>query len=213
MRGSRTARTKKRASAFAKNLDDELRALLRGTWTFETAPPALLALGRPALDRLLDATDGVFFPTYTEWRDYGMYRQHAVAAFANADMDGVLSAMKKRKWTDAAVARSGVGLVQDGRVVPFLVRAYADREPPRRQYAIEYLGNQRDPRATETVLRALKDRSSAVRLAAIRALGQIGEPQAISALRAIADRDARSLLVEQEIKEALRKIRKASRSR
>src|ERR1700688_3633490 len=99
----------RRTSAPARTLDDELRALLRGVWTFETAPPALLALGRPALGRLLDAPDGAFFPTYTEWRDYGMYRQHAVAAFAKADMAGVLSAMKKRQWTDAAIARSGVG--------------------------------------------------------------------------------------------------------
>jgi hypothetical protein len=88
--------------AFTARIDDELRAMLRGVWTFETAPPALLALGRPALDRLLDAPDCVFFPTYMEWRDYGMYRQHAVAAFAKADMAGVLSAMKKRQWTDAA---------------------------------------------------------------------------------------------------------------
>ena len=212
MRGSREAPEKK-TSALTRKLDNELRALLRGVWTFETASPALLALGRPALDRLLDATAGAFFPTDIEWRDYGMYRQHAVAAYANADMEGVLSAMKKRKWTDAAVARSGVGLVQDARVVPLLVSAYADREPLWRQNAIDYLGSQRDPRATDTVLRALKDRSSAVRLAAIRALGQIGDPQTISALRAIADHSQRSLVVEYEVKEALRKIRKANRSR
>ena len=201
------------ASELMKNVDNELRALLRETWTFETAPAALLALGRSALDRLLDADDGVFFPTFTEWRDYGMMRQQAVAAFAKADLDGVLSAMKKRKWTSADVARSGVGLVQDARVVTFLVSAYADGEPPRRKQAIEYLGSQQDRRATETVLRALKDRSSEVRLAAIRALGQIGDPQAIHALRAITGAGARSLLVEQEVKVALRKIRKASRSR
>src|SRR5450755_4433946 len=109
-------------------------------WTFETAPSALISLGPPALDRLLDASDGVFFPTDTDWRDYGVNRQHAVAAFAKADMDHVLSAMKKRKWTDVTVARSGVDLVQDARVVPFLVTAYTVAEPMIRARAIDCLG-------------------------------------------------------------------------
>jgi HEAT repeat protein len=154
-------------------LDDALRALLRGTWTFETAPPALVALGPRALDRLLDATDGVFFRTETEWRDYGIYRQHAVAAFAKADMGRVLSAMKKRKWSAVEIVLSGVALVRDARVVPFLVAAYADPDSTMRQRAIEGLRTQRDARAKETLIRALKDRSPDVRRSAKRALEEL----------------------------------------
>ncbi len=193
------------------HLDEELRGLLRGNWTFETAPPALLALGPPALDRLLDAPSSVFFPTDTEWRDYGMYRQHAVAAFAKRDLDSVLAAMKKRKWTDAAIGLSGVGLVRDARVVPLLVRLVADPEPMRRQEAVELLGGQRDPDATAAVLRALRDRSSNVRRAAVHALGEIGDPTTVDALEEAARRWAKSPLIEAEVAATLRKVRDADR--
>jgi hypothetical protein len=213
MRGSRVApKSKKATSERSTKLDDELRALLHVMFP-ETAASALLSLGQPALDSLLDAPDGLFFPTYMDWRDYGINRKHAIAAFAKADMDRVLSAMKKRKWTDLAVTLSGVGLVQDARVVPFLVNAYADPAPMRRERAIAYLGCQRDPRATETVLRALRDRSSEVRLTAIRALGQIGDLRTVEPVRAMANRYARSVLVKYEVKKALGNIRRANRTR
>lgn len=201
-------RRKKPASPLTSNLDDELRALLRELWTFETAPARLLSLGQPALDRLLDAPDGVFFPTDTDSRDYGMNRHHAIAAFAKADMERVLSAMKERKWTNLAVTLSGVGLVRDARVVPFLINTYADPAPMSRERAIDYLGCQRNPLATTTVLRALRDRSSEVRLTAIRALGQIGDPRTVEAVRAMAKRHSRSPLVTYEVKKALANIRK-----
>ncbi len=194
------------------NIDDALRALLHTSWSFDAAPPELLALGRPALDRLLDAKVGELFPTEMEWRDYGVQREHAIAAFAKADIDGVLTAMKKRKWTDAAIASSGIALVQDARLVPILVSLYADREPLSRKAAVEYLGNQRDPLATAAVIRALRDRSSDVRLAAIRALGNMGDLDAIEPLTQLAERN-RSPLIEPEVKAACRKIRARSRSK
>lgn len=193
-----------------RSIDDALRALLHTSWTFDAAPPELLALGRPALDRLLDATLGDFFPTDLEWRDYGVQREHAIAAFAKADLDGVLAAMKKRKWSDAAIASSGVARVRDGRLVPFLITLYADREPLSRKAAVEYLANQRDPAATATVIRALRDRSSDVRMAAIRALGEIGDRAALDPLAQLVERN-RSPLIEDEVKLARRKIRARSK--
>lgn len=45
------------------SLDDELRSLLHA---YSPDAPTLLALGKPALERLLDASDGVFFPDYMD---------------------------------------------------------------------------------------------------------------------------------------------------
>lgn len=195
------------------SVDDALRPLLHGVWRFDAPPPALLRLGLPALERLLDAPASAFWSTDTEARDYGSLRHHAIAAFAKADMDGVLLAMKRRKWPDVRVALSGVGLVEDARVVPFLVRAYADKGPLCRTDVIEYLGSQRDPVATATVQRALRDRSSDVRLAAIRALGSIGDPAAIEPLEGTLARNPSAPLVADEVKRALKKIRAATRAR
>jgi HEAT repeat protein len=192
-------------------LDDQLRALLHAMiWTRDAPGPAILRLGQPALERLLDAPDAVFWATEMDWRDYGGNRREAIAAFARRDLNRVLSAMRTRHWTDARIALSGIGLVQDARVVPFLLRAYADAAPATRAEAIRYLGFQRASGATSTVLRALRDRSSSVRLAAIRALGDIGDPNTTQALEVMAQRNPPSKLVVHELKRALEKIRPAS---
>lgn len=194
------------------SVDDALRPLLHAVWRFDAAPPELLRLGQPALERLLDAPASAFWSTETEARDYGSLRHHAIAAFARADLDGVLLAMKRRKWPDIRVALSGVGFVEDARVVTFLVRAYAEKAPLLRADVIALLGNQRDPAATATVQRALRDRSSDVRLAAIRALGSIGDPMAIGPLEAALARSATALVAD-EVKRALKKLRAAAKSR
>lgn len=196
-----------------QRIDDELRPLLHGMWSFDTAPAALLRLGPPALERLLDAPDSVFWPTDMEWRDYGSTRQHGIAAFAKQDLAGVLAAMKRRKWPAVRVALSGIALVQEARVVPFLVRACGDAGAPVRAKAVEYLGLQRDPLATAAVVRALRDRSSDVRVAAIRALGSIGDPQSIEPLEATVARNLRSPVVASEVKQALQKIRASRKAR
>ncbi|HZS35950.1 MAG TPA: HEAT repeat domain-containing protein [Polyangia bacterium] len=158
-------------------LDATLRALVRRTFRFDAAPPELLALGAPALARLLDAPDSVFFDDEMDWRDYGGNRRQALAAFAEADLARVLAAIKRRKWPDARVVLSGVGLVRDARLVPVLARAYAGGDPLTRAAAVEQLGGQRHPLATATVERALRDRSSDVRRAATRALAQLKQPK------------------------------------
>jgi hypothetical protein len=183
-------------------LDDALRSLLHA---YAPDPAALLALGKPALDRLLDAPDGVFFPDFMDWRDWGTNRRLAVAAFAKEDMGGVLAAMRKRKWDDAQVVHAGVGLVRDVRVVPFLVRAASAGEPLTRKDAVDYLALQEHPSATECVLGALTDRSSDVRLAAIRALGIIGDAQAIEPLRDMAERTT-SKFIKDEVHAAIASI-------
>lgn len=178
-------------------------------WSLETVPEELLRLGPPALARLLDSADAVYWPTEMEWRDYGPLRQHGIAAFARVDLDAVLRAMKRRRWTAARVALSGIGLLRDARVVPFLVRASGDASPGVRARAVESLGLQRDEAATAAVLRALRDRSSDVKRAAVRALGSIGDPRAIEPLEAAR---ARNPGLADEAAQALRTLRAAGRS-
>jgi hypothetical protein len=200
------------AAGVSDALDAQLRALLHEPiWTNDAPDPALLRLGQPALERLLDAPDSVFWATEMDWRDYGGNRREAIAVFARKDLNLVLNAMKTRKWTDARIAFSGIGLVQDVRVVPFLLRAYASEAPATRAEAVRYLGFQRAPDATSTVLRALRDRSSSVKLAAIRALGDIGDPGTAQVIEVLVQRKPSSKLVAYELKEALEKIRKAGR--
>jgi len=185
-------------------LDDELRALLQQPFTNEAPPPALLALGHRALERLLD---GGLFATQDEWRDWGANQAFAVAAFAKVDFDGVVRAMRKRERSDADIGLSGVGLLRDARAVPFVLAAYAESSPLGRREAIELLGRQRDPRATATVVRALRDRSPDVRLAAVRALGEIRDRETLEPLRAFAERHADAPLVPEEVARALRAIK------
>ena len=192
-------------------IDEKLRAILHESgWTFDKPPKALLALGQAGLARLLDPhTD--FFPDYMDFRDYGMLKAHAIGAFAKADMRKVLAAMRKRKWSEARIAYSGVGFVQDARVVPILVRVAKDAEPLTRREAIRYLGYQRHPAATEAVLEALRDRSSDVRVEAIRALGEIGDAATEEALHEARERDSRSRYATDEVDRAIAKIRRANR--
>ncbi len=184
-------------------VDEILRGILhRYDWSRDAPPADLLALGKAGLDRLLDGGNS-FFPDFMDYRDYGSMLSEAIAAHAKIDMPAVLAAMRKRKWKDDAIACSGVGLVRDVRVVPFLVRAAASKEPLVRKAAVEHLGAQEHPEATRVVVTALRDRSSDVRLAAIRALAQIADPDTREALEDAAERHESSLLMRDEIAKAL----------
>jgi hypothetical protein len=209
-RGRSVTNEARGAAGSGGSLEAQLRLLLNGAWGSEEVPQELLGLGQPALERLLDAPDSAFWSTDMQWRDYGDRRQRAIAAFALGDMAAVLAAMKSRKWTAARTALSGIGLIRDPRVVPYLVDACEDPEPMTRSSVVSCLGAQRDPRATARVVLALRDRSSDVRLAAARALGDIGDPTTMDALHAVVERSGTALLAA-EAREALRKIRRCLR--
>ena len=186
--------------------------MLHTFWSWDAAPDELFVLGSAGLDRLLDA-GGSFFSDEMDYRDYGAMLQYAVAAWAKRDLPAVLAAMRKRKWNDGAIARSGAGLVRDARIVPFLVRACAAREPLVRQAAVDALGGQDHPRATAAVARALRDRSSDVRLAAIRALARIADPSTEEALHDASEHYKSTPLTKQEFAAALAAVRRAAGTR
>jgi hypothetical protein len=185
-----------------------LRALL-SRWDYVRSPAELTAMGLPALERILDATDGhgSLDEEGVDWRAYEDARQAAIAAFAARDVAGVLAAMRRRGWADGSIALSGIGRVPDLRVVEVLRTAYASKEPFTRQRIVTLLGMQRGPEAVDALVKALSDRSSAVRLAAVEALGEIGDRRAVAPLRALATRSARSRELVGRIDEVLAKMR------
>jgi HEAT repeat protein len=192
--------------------DAPLRALL-SRWDYERSAPLLVAMGPPALERILDASDGhgALDSPGADWRDYEDARQAALAAFAAHDMGDVLARMRARHWSDLDVALSGIARVADPRIVPILRNAYASKEPMTRQRVVTLLGMQRPPEATDALLAALSDRSPDVRMAAIDALGDVGDPRAIPALESLAKRSARSRDQASRIEEVLEKIGKSRR--
>jgi HEAT repeat protein len=188
--------------------EGRLRSLL-SHWEYGRSDTELVAMGKPALERILDATDGhgSLDEPGVDWRSYEDARQAAVAAFAAADMDVVLAAMKRRNWDDVTVALSGVARIPDERVVATLKRAYQNREAFTRQRIVTLLGLQRGTAAVDALVAALSDRSSDVRLAAIEAIGETRDPRAIAPLEALARRSGRSPFQARRIQEVVAKIR------
>jgi HEAT repeat protein len=155
-------------------IDARLRELL-AKWSYETSPAIVVAMGTPALERLLDSLEGkvgLYLPNATELegREYENARSAAVAAFAKSDLSALLDSIERRKWPAASVAYSVAATVVDSRIVPYLIAAYASKDPADRLRAVNALAIQNDARATATLTTALKDRSSAVREVAAKAL-------------------------------------------
>ncbi|HEX7601424.1 MAG TPA: HEAT repeat domain-containing protein [Polyangiaceae bacterium] len=192
-------------------LDERLRALLN---TEGYDPGELVALGRPAFERVLLALERKVMLTIPgrsselDGRAYEDGLQAGIAAFAADDMAGVLAELVARKWPDERIALSGVARVKDARVVPFLETALASKEPYTRRCAVGFLGVQRDARAVAALIGALSDRSSDVRGAAVDALGESGDPRAVEPLEALAARSARSPFLAERARQAIRKIRR-----
>jgi len=174
----------------------------------------LLALGGPALQRLLDCIDGKAVldvdQTYTQARDWGDWRILGVGVFAKADLARVLDAVQARGWSDVKIAAC-VGRVPDPRVVPYLLARLAEKEPLDRAAAVNDLAVQRDPRVIEALIGALRDRSSFVRYLAIERLGEVGDPLAIEPLQAVMKRSTRSPGVARSVRAAIARIRGTAR--
>jgi hypothetical protein len=207
-----TARTRTRTRRpDGRELDTRLRALLND-WHYFRSEAELVALGQPALERLLDSLEGKVNlwtgQSEMDGREYEDARQAGVAAFAKPNMASVLRAFKARGWSNLQIALSGFGRVPDPRVVPYLLAAYESKEATHRLSAVNALAGQRDDRATDALIRALSDRSSDVQRAAINGLGELGDARAIESLRLVAKRGARSQSLTQCVKAAIAKIRR-----
>ena len=105
----------------ADALDSRLRALLNHEGY---DPKELVALGRPAFDRVLQAVErkvSLTLPGTSSELDGRAYEdglQAALAAFAAEDLGGLLAELKARQWSDVKIALSGLAQVADARIVP-----------------------------------------------------------------------------------------------
>jgi HEAT repeat protein len=203
----------KTAGKNSRDIDDGLRRWWNALITSPVyqSDDLLLALGRPALDRLLHCIERKatldLQQTEAQWRDWGDWRTLGVAVFAKADLGSVLDAMTARGWSDLLIAGC-IGRVPDPRVVPYLLTKLASKEPRDRAAAVNDLAIQREPRATDALIRALRARSSDVRYLAVERLGELGDPGAVEPLRAFAKRSVRSPGLVRSAEAAIARIRR-----
>jgi hypothetical protein len=161
---------------------DRLAAVL-AHWSYERSPREVLALGEPALQRLLD---GEQLPGGdADPRDFEDARQAAIAAFAAHDLTSLLAELHRRKWSALRIVLSGAARVADERIVELLVEVASLKDAFDRQRAVQHLGAQKGPRAIEALRRALTDRSSSVRSAAVEALQKLAKSGDAAARRAL----------------------------
>jgi hypothetical protein len=171
----------------------------------------LLALGRPALERILDCIEGKapldLHQTYMEWRDWGDWPTLAVKVFAKSDLGATVDALVARGWPDERIAYY-VGSVQDPRVLPYLLARLASKEPLDRIATVTDLAGHRGPTAVEALIGALHDRSPDVRAGAAESLGKLGDARAIEPLQALLKRNARSPYVVRCAEAAIAKLQR-----
>jgi hypothetical protein len=88
----------------------------------------LLALGRPAVEHILDCIEGKapldLHQTYMEFRDWGDWPTLGVKVFAKADLGTTLDALVARGWTIRA-SKSPTGLPVRARCFAAFVRMRA----------------------------------------------------------------------------------------
>ncbi len=145
----------------------------------ETAVQALIQIGQPAVDPLID----IF-----EEADSNLQEiiKSILVNIKNAAVDPLVTALKH---SDVAVVRRTIvqilGEIGDPQAVAALVPALDDRDWGMRWAAAQALGKIGDTRAVEPLVAALNDQESSVRWTAAEALGEIGDPQAIESLTAL----------------------------
>ena len=195
------------------SLEERLITLVEH-WYSETSAAELLALGAPALRRVLDAKEGkgTLQRQGADPRDYEDAMRQVILVLGKHALDAVLEEMRRRGWSNDRMVLSGLGCVADARIVEMLAGLYASKVPLDRQMAIEHMGAQRDPRATQTLIRALHDRSESVRLAAVKSLGETGDPNGIDALTAFAKRSAGKPWIATEARSVIAKLRRSRRA-
>ncbi len=195
------------------SLEERLLALVEN-WYLERSAAELLALGEPALRRVLDAKEGkgTLQREGSDPRDYEDAMHQVILALGKHALDPVLEEMRLRGWSNDRMVLSGLGGVTDPRIVDMLIELYSSKVPLDRQMAIGYMGAQRDPRAVKTLIRALDDRSESVRLAAIKSLGETGDPKGIGALSDFAIRSAGKPWIAAEARSTIAKLRRSGRT-
>jgi HEAT repeat protein len=157
---------------------------LHSEMTQQFTQPALQALGRHAIPRLIQALQD------EEWR----VREAACKALGEiGDPQAISYLAEALQDVDRDVrwaACKALGEIGDPQAIPHLIQALRNEEEWVREAACKALGEIGDPQAISYLAEALQDVDGAVRWAACKALGEIGDPQAIPhLLQALQDVD------------------------
>ena len=152
----------------------------------EAATQALIAIGKPAVEPLIEAlTD-----------KQPQARKNAAWALAEIRderaADPLVKALGDEAWQVRAFAAIGLGELRSQRVVEPLVAAFqSEKNAQVRWYTAASLGRFRDPRVVEPLIAALKDGQPRVRAYAAASLGQVQNRRAVEPLiAALSDESA-----------------------
>ena len=167
-----------------------------GTQTSEGALKELVAIGLPAIERLVEGRQQgrpVCQPRNADGRcfvDDVSSLIHQVARAHPAEfVDYVL---EKRALPAVRELIGSLGATGDGRALPVLVEASQHRDPRVRNSAVRALGQLGDPRAGPVLLERVQDRDELVAGAAFRALESCGDAKALAQLERLASAGKRA---------------------
>lgn len=155
----------------------------------EAASAALAAIGRPALEPLMEALG---HPDENIGRAAGS----ALVQMGRESIPVLIAALESENPDKRAQAASALGDLNDASAVASLVKAYKDPEAGVRNNVVYALSKIAHPAAFETLMKALEDPNVYSRAHAAWGLGFIGDERAVPALIArLDDYDIRNALI------------------
>ena len=161
-----------------------------GTRTSDRALKALVAIGLPAIERLVEgrqqgcpvcqplSADGRCFVDDVSALIYRVARAHPT--------DFVDYVLTKQGLREVRGLIGSLGATGDARALPVLVYASRDSDPSIRNSAVRAMGELGDTRANTALLELVQDRDDLVAAAAFRALESCGDAEALVRLEQLA---------------------------
>ena len=161
-----------------------------GTRTSDKAMASLMAIGMPAIERLVDGSEQgcpVRPAANTDGRNFVDEITHLTHEIAKAHPGEFLDYVLARPSHPGVRAMiDALGETRDARALPLLIKSSRDRDPYTRHMAVLALRDLGDARATPALLARIKDRYDLAAWAAIEALGVCGDARALPILEKMA---------------------------
>jgi HEAT repeat protein len=161
-----------------------------GTKTSDKAVASLIAIGMPAIERLVDGSEQgrpVRPSADASGRDFVDEISHLTHEVARTHPGEFLEYVLARPSHPGVRAMIGaLGATRDARALPILIESSRDRDPDTRHMAVLALRDLGDAQATPALLARIKDRYDLASWAAIETLGVCGDARALPALEKMA---------------------------
>jgi hypothetical protein len=161
-----------------------------GTRTSDKAVASLIAIGMPAIERLVEGSEQGRPVRQAENADGRIFVDditHLTHQVAKAHPGEFLDYVLARPAHPGVRAMiDALGETRDARALPLLIERSRDRDPYTRHMAVLALRDLGDARATPALLDRIKDRYDLAAWAAIEALGLCGDARALPILEKMA---------------------------